>query len=290
MTNFLPTTIHIEPLLSGGTNPTPIENLLNRPNIEIRRLDTLHAKVILGDRSAIIGSANLSTNDLNHEHDEDLGWIEAGMRTNVDVQLQEIGRWFEHQWELTEAIYDVDIEQARERWNNRRMTRIPAAGRELNFNNPLSVFRDLPIFVAIYRDDGTPQAKEAFKHVKNNAGGALQENQKLLNLDFFDQWDDLPYDASIISIYIGPRNGVRVDGVFRRLPCLDHSYAIHKEKYNIQVVIRENNVLNLPFGNALKQQLRQRLKNVITHYCNSETTDGECLSLYDALRFNIEIN
>jgi len=54
-------------LLSGGTNPVPIQNLLRRPNLEIRRLETLHAKVILGDQSAIIGSANLSTNGLNHE-------------------------------------------------------------------------------------------------------------------------------------------------------------------------------------------------------------------------------
>ena len=122
------------------------------------------------------------------------------MRTNVGDQLQEIGRWFERQWELAEVINDADIEQARERWNDRRKTRIPATGRKLNFDNPVSDFRDLPIFVAIYRDDATPQAKEAFEQVKNNAGGALQEDQNVFNLDFFDQWDNLPCDASIISI------------------------------------------------------------------------------------------
>jgi len=144
---------------------------------------------------------------------------------------------------LAKVISDTDIEHAIKLWKLRRSTRIriPTLARESIFDYPVSYFRDRPIFVAIYRDDATIQAERAFEKVNENVVRTLQENPNLSKLSFFDQWDDLPCDNSvIISIHIGPRNGVNVEGIFKRLPKLDESYHIRDEKYNIQVVIRED--------------------------------------------------
>lgn len=87
-------------LTSGGTNPAPIEKLHNKgvfKNIEIKHLDDLHAKVLVGDKSAIVGSANISTNGLNIEEGEFDGWQEAGFVTHDAVELEKMRQWFEQQ-------------------------------------------------------------------------------------------------------------------------------------------------------------------------------------------------
>ena len=82
-------------LLSGGTNPAVIEKLLDKPGFKLRHHASLHAKVLLGQDSAIVGSANMSTNGLNIEAGEFDGWEEAGTRLDDPQSLHKIRNWVE---------------------------------------------------------------------------------------------------------------------------------------------------------------------------------------------------
>ncbi|MFZ3184307.1 MAG: phospholipase D family protein, partial [Pseudomonas sp.] len=73
----------------GGTNPEVISTLRTYPSVEIKNLDRLHAKVMIGDQQAIIGSANCSANGLNFEGEELAGWHEAGYRVSTQDQLKQ---------------------------------------------------------------------------------------------------------------------------------------------------------------------------------------------------------
>ena len=82
-------------LRSGGTNPFVIKSLMKCEGIEIRNLDVLHAKLVLGSKAAILGSANFSANGLNFEGDDELkGWQEAGLRVDAPEQLKTMRDWF----------------------------------------------------------------------------------------------------------------------------------------------------------------------------------------------------
>src|SRR5262245_45086497 len=76
-------------LRSGATNPKTIEALRRYKNIQPRQHDRLHAKVMVSDNGAVIGSANLSCNGLNLEGEEVEGWEEAGFFTREAEHIAE---------------------------------------------------------------------------------------------------------------------------------------------------------------------------------------------------------
>ncbi len=271
-------------LLSGGTNPEPIQKLINKPNIEVRRLETLHAKVVLGGSSAIVGSANISTNGLNHEHEEDPGWIEAGLMTEISEQLQKIGDWFERQWKLASKISKEDLAQAKTLWGIRRNNRINGSIKKSIFDNPVFSLQDRSIFVAMYKEDATQQADETFEKLRSDSVQNFRAAGDVKELSFFDQWDDLPMDSSIICIHVGSRGGTKIEGIYRRLPIFDRPYKIGKKTHRIQVVFPEKRILNFPFGKATRNELRKRITREISDYHKSKTTEGRCITLYEALR------
>src|SRR6185369_3680587 len=138
---------------SGATNPVVIGKLLSCKGVEVKNLDTLHAKGVLTKNLAIVGSANFSTNGLNFEGNEELqGWHEAGLVTNDQEHLKEIQSWFDDRWRESIEITDPLLETAQNAWDSR-------------FNNrPYDLrngkrFLDIPpaslvgrnIFVAVYR-------------------------------------------------------------------------------------------------------------------------------------------
>jgi phosphatidylserine/phosphatidylglycerophosphate/cardiolipin synthase-like enzyme len=101
-------------LSSGGTNPETISALRQKKNVTLKQNDRLHAKVVIGSISAVIGSANLSSNGLNLEGAELKGWEEAGYVTKDADQLEQIRKWFASMWKDAREIYDQDIEDAKE--------------------------------------------------------------------------------------------------------------------------------------------------------------------------------
>ncbi|HQX05807.1 MAG TPA: phospholipase D family protein [Zoogloea sp.] len=71
-------------LTMGGTNPGTVRKLIERFSADnVRQLDTLHAKVLIGDDQVIVSSANISTNGVGDDAEKPATWREAGYRKPV---------------------------------------------------------------------------------------------------------------------------------------------------------------------------------------------------------------
>ncbi|EGF91085.1 hypothetical protein ABI_24980 [Asticcacaulis biprosthecium C19] len=99
-------------LTSNGTNPYTIEKLKLE---NVRHSPGLHAKVYIGDQTAIIGSANVSTNGLGSENVAET-WLEAGV---VVKKTAAIDAWFETLWDDALEISDADLSRAKVLWDRR---------------------------------------------------------------------------------------------------------------------------------------------------------------------------
>jgi hypothetical protein len=269
-------------LQSGGTNPEPIRKLKASPNIEIRQLEKLHAKVVFSENSAIVGSANLSIDGLSRETDKDSGWIEAGIKTEATDQLEQIGAWFENQWKLSREIEDTDLEKAQERWNLRPRHEFDDSSKKLFCDLSLREILDGSVYLAMYKDDYlSDEAEQTLKQVKKDAT-KTNPQVNFSNLEAFEEWEDLPTDCSIISIFVGSNGGARVDGSYRRLPMLDR--PVGKKSHSIQVVFKESKVLNMPFDKKEEDYLKKRLASRIKKFHLDKSNPAEYELLYDALK------
>ena len=105
-------------LASGGTNPSVIEKL---PRKNVMQCDTLHAKVFIGQSTAVIASANASANGLGLEGIEQARWIEAGVRLH---EYSDVSEWFDRLWNSgARPITDADLTRAKEAWSMRQKWR-----------------------------------------------------------------------------------------------------------------------------------------------------------------------
>lgn len=102
-------------LSRGGTNPDVIRTLRELPNVEIRHLSELHAKVFLAEEQAIVGSANFSANGLGIGSPVGSGWIEAA----AVVDATAVGRWFGSVWNASIEVDDKALSLAAELWSRR---------------------------------------------------------------------------------------------------------------------------------------------------------------------------
>ena len=270
-------------LESGATNPAVIEGLIKAGAI-VKSNPRLHSKVYLAGNTVILGSSNASGNGLALEGKELTGWIEANVLTNDESFVADVSQWFSEQWEIAINVKNTDIEQAKKLWLKRRQSR-PYDSKDTSFFDlPLESLRDRQIFIAMYREDASSEATHAFNKVKDDvAKQAKRPSSKLSDLSFFEAWDDLPRDASIISIYVGPRGGVRMDSsVYRRIPSLDQAFIIGNEESKIQVVISEKQILDKPFDEETRNELHKRIAPEISRFQESRK-NSYCINLFDAL-------
>jgi len=104
-------------LTMGGTNPGTVRKLIERFSGEnVRQLDTLHAKVLIGDDQVIVSSANISTNGVGSDAETPATWREAGYRKPVTETEQ---KWFEEIFATSRVITEDDLAQAEETWKAR---------------------------------------------------------------------------------------------------------------------------------------------------------------------------
>lgn len=210
-------------LAMGGTNPAAIKALRELPNVEIRQLDDLHAKVIITDHALLVGSANVSANGLGLENGEIAGWREAGVLSEAADLMQSANNWFESLWRKACIIKDVDLENAESLWNSRRAERPSVGAGGSLLEQSLEDVRDRAIYLAIYRDSASEQALTAFSRNVSSLAGANKSVDPPTNLGFFENWpvsSPLPTDpdATLIEVYYGRRGKVAIRGLFRPLP------------------------------------------------------------------------
>jgi len=94
----------------GGTNPAAVRVMLKDLGPDnVRKLNTLHAKVYIGESSAIVCSANASLNGLGSGNDVPPSWREAGVRIDAKDIVTEIEEWFAKIWNDATEISEADL-------------------------------------------------------------------------------------------------------------------------------------------------------------------------------------
>ena len=95
--NRLPRRLLVAPIL--GSDPKAILAAMKELGAEnVAFLDKLHAKVFIGDRECVLGSANLSDNAANHLR-------EACIRSNSTELMQQLAIWFDQLVEQSKSTY-----------------------------------------------------------------------------------------------------------------------------------------------------------------------------------------
>jgi hypothetical protein len=248
-------------LLSGGTNPEPIAQLL-RQGVNVRQLDDLHAKVVLGTGGALVGSANFSTNGLQLEGPEAVGWSEAGLMTTAGADLREIAQWFDAEWARARPIEVHDLKRALAAWKRRRAAR-PTVKQVKSLADfaPADV-KDRDLYIAIWGEQPSPGADAAYQAVVSDA-----EERELLapsileRLSFYEAWPNLPNDGILISFERHAKGKYRCDGVWRRFAQLD--VAENKKHGGLQIVAEHDDVLGLRVSNKQRKDFEKVLKPIL---------------------------
>jgi PLD-like domain len=141
-------------LASGGTNPKVVATLGAAIGVSIRKLDNLHAKVIIGSDVAIVGSANFSANGLGLEDGELAHWEEAGYIIRGANAIAPLQAWFNTLWDhRSDAIEPGDIAAAEQAWEMRRFRRppvTPSTSRFVISADNWRNFKDRRIYVIVW--------------------------------------------------------------------------------------------------------------------------------------------
>jgi len=175
-------------LRAGGTNPAPLKTLLGRTGFTIRQCDRLHAKVYIGDDTAIVASANCSTNGMGIEGDPAHGWIEGGV---VLDQIDDVVNWFDELWADTNLTRPV---------TRRALNQVPLPrGTSSPHEEPRS-------YVVIWTDDYSPAGEAAFEALVEESGNS--------RIGAYEDWPQLPQGALLYDFHNGP-NGVSYTGCWR---------------------------------------------------------------------------
>jgi len=91
----------------GGTNPFAIV-ALQKKDVIVRHLDTLHAKVYIGDEDAVVTSANASKNGLGLDNETGPFWLEAGVIVSSQIAIS----WFNSLWHASNIVKSSDLDIA----------------------------------------------------------------------------------------------------------------------------------------------------------------------------------
>ncbi|WP_202978191.1 phospholipase D-like domain-containing protein [Mariprofundus erugo] len=255
-----------------------IDALRNKKGILLKQHDRLHAKVIVGGRRALVGSANLSGNGLNLEGNEMSGWEEAGLVTTDPKQIGAIKEWFTMIWKSSRAITDAEVEDARCKWKERRATRVkndPPNSRSGFLLKELGSeeLADRPIYLTIYRDWISDEAKRACRMYEEELTG--QQTSKSAKLPpMYENWPELPKEAQLIDLYYGPRGALRCYGVFTRTHDIKFTY-LAGSKGHLAVCRRDDKIMGCLFGVKESQRFAEDLRPCIEKIWNSDLAVGD---------------
>jgi len=279
----------------GGTNPRVIRDLLglgsDRPGLEVLTLDTLHAKVAIGDQTTIVGSANISANGLGFEGPECVGWQEAGLLVSDNSLRLQMQAWFDDLWKQGEKITEEKLKAAENVWLKNRGSR-PLAVTKL-IEAPAASLKNRGIHLAIFRLDASEQALVEASLANKEAQRSDSPEIRNARLDFFEDWPDdsnepLPKDAPIIAMRYGPTRRVTRLAPWARVPQLDRKFASSDTGNDISLVMLGK--LDIVAGMSLSAEdskvFAKRLKPWIDEiYYGQDPESARCLPLDDFLEW-----
>lgn len=258
-------------LKSGGSNPYVIRKLCelavgSEGRIQILQCDRLHAKVAVGERQALIGSANVSTNGLGLGDQGVAHWLEAGVLTSDESVAGGARIWFDELWNSNGArpIEDDDIEAAITIWTqNRRGWQLPGNPQdEFNLHSfSVGDLEGLPAYVLLYRWRVGPEAAET----SDNFEAKQQESPGDLEWWPFESWPiNLSNEKEVdhLAIRYVSNGRVIVDGACRMIGqrLLFDYEGESDETGHVDMALAQKTLLNRPFGEAGRKLMAQQLQ------------------------------
>lgn len=273
-------------LLSGATNPAPIRELMNADMV-VHTLDTLHAKVIIGDSSMIAGSANFSANGMTLSPEELDGWHEAALLTTDATDLKAAKAWFDGLMKKAVKVNSDHLDKAQELWDQQRRSRAHAGRRKSAKQLSASIVKGLGIQVAFYTESPSTEAIATNKALKKDLGSDPVTRELAKGLDFFEDWGNMLPDACpIIEVKHDGHKVIGIDGPWKRLADYDRSFQNDEEGVStIQVVKKEKLLAGMRFGKDARALIEQAaaasLKALLkTH---SKSPSAFVIDLYELL-------
>lgn len=273
-------------LLTGGTNPAVIEYFLELSreeglDVQIRHCDRLHAKVIIGKKQAVIGSANISANGLGLEDEDSAHWLEAGMHIRERRELDEMGAWFDALWssEQVKPIETCDIEAAYIAWERNRRPPMPTTFPMPDFFSitdfTVSNLRRAKAYALLYRHNLSSAAQTILSTIQNDSVGTQHTIKSGIKLWGYENWPVFPKDmsAEYVDIRCGLKNSVRVFGSCRMLGQRAIVQYDDSEDGTLDIANPVQTLLGLPFGKKAREQLEALLKPCIETVW--EAADGD---------------
>lgn len=252
----------------GGTNPRPLVALLKRkrPPIQLLSCPTLHAKVILSGRRAIVSSANLSHRALGTLGDAEVPidphLDEAGIVVTNRAELTKIRNWLR---QLGGAPINTPnhriLEAAQSQFDARQLTEPLRVAEDPEVHNedyvrrvlcdPANAEQIANTIVLIPSGKDTQQAKDRMRQVQK-AGHPVKLNH------YYEGFDRIPPGATIIG-FTGSTKTTRVTfaGFYRMRT---DKWAVQsnprsKERYWLQL-IEPLRIAWLPASDSCKAALR----------------------------------
>lgn len=246
---------------SGACNPYLVKKLLQLPNVQLKTNSRLHAKVILQDSTAIVGSANLSANGLSLEGAEQTAWKELGIKFNDNKTVQETKDWFMGLWGNSTIVTNDELSIQFKNWKKRRKNR-PLLDSKLSLIDAVLEHQDMlsdrEIYFAIYREYSSPEADEAFEQV-------TEESEDISGtLNYFEEWLELPDDAYLVSLRMGPQGGVYFEGLqyMPTKPITKFFTKTDGSKSNIKICSDVKNILGFQFTSSDKAKIKQYMSHI----------------------------
>lgn len=173
----------------------------------MKYVDGLHAKVYLGDRMAIVGSANASAAGTGWEGAEADYLVEAAVKVEDAQTVNVIVEWMNDLWAKAKPIDDDVLKMAISTWSKRRKAR-PT-------NVPVDPWKDREIYI-LWDNFGSVTKKQrgAFTSWKSKSGlGA--------DWDFFGDASTRWIHAGATLLFVDIGESTYADGVgdtFRFIP------------------------------------------------------------------------
>lgn len=265
-------------LKSGACNPFIIERLFVKSNIHIKTHDYLHAKVIVNNNNVIIGSANLSANGLSLQDSELDGWQEIGVISENIGIINETLDWFTKIWNISEDISEGVLFIAKEYWtqsrNNRKFMRSKQSLLQKAISD-IDSFKDRKVFFTIYyNQNASKEAIETYEDYKSS-------NNFNRDIDFFEDWSELPNSSYHILIYIGRRGGIYIEGMFNipENPIIKPILTNGKQTGELNILLKVKDI----YGHRLTAEDRELIKNnfqIILDKCPEDGSEGFIMPVY----------
>lgn len=207
-------------LTSGACNPKEVRTLLGLPNVQVRNHAELHAKVWLGEDTAIVGSSNASTNGLAVEGGAS-AWREMNLLLSASSHQEALRRWFAARWRESRLISDADLALAEAAFERRRRTSGLVESAQLGllhaFASHPEAFRKARIYLTLAEEYASAVELSAMRIAQREARAATRAGRWTVedlppNREWATFWEwHVPASAWLLSF----------TKVGRRQPCFD---------------------------------------------------------------------